>query len=121
MGWQKEGSGKRGLYLVLALGWMGALWYFSSLPATGAGLPHPWDKGAHLLAYALLGFLLGRGLGGLYPAFFLAALYGLVDEWHQSFVPGREAFGLDLLADFLGAYLGARGAGRWEALRGARP
>jgi len=113
-------AGKR-LYLVLALGWMGVLWYFSSLPATGAGLPHPWDKGAHLLAYALLGFLLGRGLGGLYPAFFLAALYGLVDEWHQSFVPGREAFGLDLLADFLGAYLGARGAGRWEAPRGARP
>jgi hypothetical protein len=121
MGWQKEGRGKRGLYLGLALGWMGVLWYFSSLPATGVGLPHPWDKGAHLLAYALLGFLLGRGLGGLYPAFFLAALYGLVDEWHQSFVPGREAFGLDLLADSLGAYLGARGAGRWEALKGARP
>jgi methylmalonyl-CoA/ethylmalonyl-CoA epimerase len=69
MGWQKEGSGKRGLYLGLALGWMGALWYFSSLPATGAGLPHPWDKGAHLLAYALLGFLLGRGLGACIPPF----------------------------------------------------
>jgi hypothetical protein len=27
MGWQKEGSGKRGLYLGLALGWMGVLWY----------------------------------------------------------------------------------------------
>jgi VanZ family protein len=44
-----------------------------------------------------------------------------VDEWHQSFVPGREAFGLDLVADFLGAYLGARGAGRWEAQEASRP
>jgi VanZ family protein len=93
------------------------------LPARHGGgpSPTPGTRGPTFLAYALLGFLLGRGLGGLYPAFFLAALYGLVDEGHQSFVPGREAFGLDLLADFLGAYLGARGAGRWEALRGARP
>lgn len=100
---------------------MGVLWHLSSQPATGAGLPHPWDKGAHLLAYALLGFLLGRGLGRFRPAFLLAALYGVVDEGHQSFVPGREAFGLDLLADFLGAYLGARGAGRWEAPEAGRP
>jgi VanZ family protein len=114
-------AGKR-LYLGLALGWMGVLWYFSSLPATGAGLPHPWDKGAHLLAYALLGFLLGRGAWGLVSRLFpRRPLRAWWNEWHQSFVPVREAFGLDLLADFLGAYLGARGAGRWEALRGARP
>ncbi|MFX6953773.1 VanZ family protein [Acinetobacter baumannii] len=51
----------------------------------------------------------------------MAALYGVVDEWHQSWVPGREAFGLDLLADFLGAYFGARGAGRWAAPGAGRP
>ena len=73
------------------------------------------------LAYALLGALWRRGLGRFLPAFLLAALYGVVDEWHQSLVPGREAFGLDLVADFLGAYVGARGAGRWEAPEASRP
>lgn len=105
----------------MALGEMGLLWWFSSQPATGMGLPHPWDKGAHFLAYGLLGFLLGVGLRDFRPAFFLAAMYGVVDEGHQSFVPGREAFGLDLLADFLGAYLGARRGGRWEAPKASRP
>jgi hypothetical protein len=121
MGWQKERSGKRGLYLGLALAWMGVLWLLSSQPATGAGLPHPWDKAAHFAAYALLGFLWRRGLGRFRPAFLLSALYGVVDEGHQSFVPGREVSFWDLLADFLGAYLGARWGGRGEAPEGARP
>ena len=55
------------------------------------------------------------------PAFLLAAFYGVVDGAHQSLVPGREAFGLDFVADFLGAYVGARGAGRWEAPEASRP
>lgn len=109
------------LPLLLALGHMGLLFWLSSQPATGAGLPHPWDKVAHFLAYLLLGLLLRLGLGPFLPAFFLAALYGVVDEWHQSFVPGREAFGLDLLADALGAWVGARLGGRWEAPETFRP
>ncbi|WP_234553521.1 VanZ family protein [Thermus caliditerrae] len=98
----------RPLPLLLALGHMGLLWWLSSQPATGMGLPHPWDKGAHFLAYLFLGLLLRLGLGRFLPAFLLAALYGALDEWHQSFVPGREAFGLDLLADALGAWAGAK-------------
>ncbi|WP_117238535.1 VanZ family protein [Thermus sediminis] len=100
---------------------MAILWLLSAQPAPGAGLPHPWDKRAHLLAYALLGLLLGRGLGRFRPAFLLALLYGLVDEAHQGFFPGREVSFWDLLADAFGAYLGARWGGRWEAPKGARP
>lgn len=33
--------------------------------------------------------------------------FGLFDEWHQSFTPGREVEGLDLLADVLGGAVGA--------------
>lgn len=33
------------------------------------------------------------------------SLYGLSDEWHQSFVPGRTPSALDWLADTLGAIL----------------
>ena len=36
----------------------------------------------------------------------LATLYGVSDEFHQSFVPGRESSGWDVLADFVGSSLG---------------
>ena len=42
-------------------------------------------------------------------AFIFALVFGLSDEWHQSFVPGRMADGWDLLADAAGALLGAAG------------
>ncbi len=34
-------------------------------------------------------------------------LYGVSDELHQWFVPGRHADGIDVLADGLGGLLGA--------------
>ncbi|MFD3006054.1 VanZ family protein [Thermus tengchongensis] len=111
----------RPLPLLLALGHMGLLWWLSSQPATGMGLPHPWDKGAHFLAYLFLGLLLRLGLGRFLPAFLLAALYGAVEEWRQGFVPGRERDPWDLLADALGAWVGARLGGRWEAPEAFRP
>jgi VanZ family protein len=36
-----------------------------------------------------------------------AVLYGLSDEVHQSFIPGRDASVGDVVADALGALLGA--------------
>ncbi|MEZ4273606.1 MAG: VanZ family protein [Myxococcota bacterium] len=35
---------------------------------------------------------------------FITILYGLVDEFHQSFVPGRSPDLLDALADAAGAF-----------------
>jgi len=45
----------------------------------------------------------------------LVGLYGALDEWHQSFVPGRKSSSLDLMTDLVGgasmlwivAYLGS--------------
>lgn len=75
------------------------------------------DKAAHLLEYAVLGFLLARalrrtrpalGAGGLVAAAgFLGALYGASDEFHQAFVPERTASLGDVVADAAGALLGA--------------
>lgn len=84
------------------------------VPALG-GLPAGSDKVLHFLAYAILGALWMRALRpgpgragvGLLLATALAAGFGAVDEWHQSFVPGRSADVLDLLADLLGAVAGA--------------
>jgi VanZ family protein len=89
------------------------------------------DYVAHAVNYAVLGALLVRALAGghlhlmaaaqLLPAAILAALYGLSDEFHQSFVPGRDASGTDLVADAVGAIIGAASAVALGALvRGFR-
>jgi VanZ family protein len=36
----------------------------------------------------------------------IAVLYGMSDEWHQLYVPGRDGSLVDVLADFGGAALG---------------
>ncbi len=105
----------RPFFLFLALLEMGLIFWSSSRPGPEGGLPHPWDKGAHLLAYLLLGYLWGRGLGRPLLAVLLAWGYGGLDELHQSLVPGREVSFGDFLADgagaLLGVYLATRGDG----------
>jgi VanZ family protein len=81
-------------------------------------LPHGLtlqDKLLHAMEYAALGALLVPGLrkvgltprGALLLAVALASLYGATDEFHQSFVPGRDSDVLDWVADTLGAAIGA--------------
>ncbi len=74
------------------------------------------DKLAHLIAYAVLAASLARAVwfdtvwSSLKLVLFsvvLASLYGVSDEWHQSFVPGRDASLGDMVADALGAVIGA--------------
>lgn len=97
----------------LAAAWMATIFYVSSLPF----IPTPnlfsnQDKLFHLVVYGILGVLLllsfrykSPGYTGLQItlAVTLASLYGISDEIHQSFVPGRELELLDWLADTLGA------------------
>ena len=77
------------------------------------------DKIAHFIAYGVLAAAIAlwpsRGAWRARPfrtailVFALAALYGATDEFHQSFVPGRDMSAYDLLADAIGAALGATG------------
>lgn len=77
----------------------------SRLPGVGS------DKVAHFFEYAVLAGLIVRALAGSTLAtprtaafaWLAASLYGLSDEWHQSFVPGRHASARDAVADCLGA------------------
>jgi VanZ family protein len=74
------------------------------------------DKLLHLLEYALLAYLLARAarnslnssLSKHFRIFAIGAavLYGISDEFHQHFVPGRHVEALDILADTAGAILG---------------
>lgn len=73
------------------------------------------DKFLHAVEYGGLAGLLTVGLARLRPArvvraallaMALAAAYGLTDELHQAFVPGRDANLLDWAFDALGAVVG---------------
>lgn len=71
------------------------------------------DKIAHFLLYAALGALWAAALSreragflrrnALWLALAWAALFGASDEWHQSFVPGRQPDAADWAADLAGA------------------
>jgi VanZ family protein len=78
------------------------------------------DKTAHSLAYGVLSLLMFRALAGgqlkgltittAVAAVLLTTMYGLSDELHQMFVPGRTADLADVGADAVGAIYGV-GAG----------
>lgn len=67
------------------------------------------DKYGHFLVYGLLGTLICRALGdrrwAAVWALAMASAYGVTDEFHQSFVPGRSSEAADWLADTSGAAL----------------
>lgn len=88
-----------------------------------------FDKLAHFLAYAVLScaVALGWWCSGHTQRWFLlrmsilfASLYGISDEWHQSFVPGREADIVDWCADTAGSVAGAWWFAQWALRRAAR-
>jgi VanZ family protein len=66
------------------------------------------DKIAHFSVYGLLATLLcrlGRGWRAAVLALLATSLYGISDEWHQSFTPGRSVEIADWAADTAGAAL----------------
>src|SRR5688572_17265433 len=104
--------------LAPTLGWAATIFVLSSFP--GSAYPTTdlvnADKLVHVAIYALLGGLCARGLArgwslgtgrALSLAAMTAALYGVTDELHQWFVPGRNADWRDVVADAAGAVLGA--------------
>lgn len=92
----------------------GIIFYASSLPDLKPPLEiKNIDKAAHVLEYLLFGFLLARAFSQQWPAVKLwqaiticSLLYGISDEYHQSFVPGREAGVIDVIADTIGGFSG---------------
>ena len=104
--------------------WWAPVYLYASLIFVVSSIPRPLppikiphlDKGLHMTEYGIFGFLLARALSSDSPsnlkrhfrfwAILFACLYGLSDEWHQSFVPMREASLWDALFDGIGACLG---------------
>jgi VanZ family protein len=104
--------------LMAAIFWLSAQ---SALPVLPGGMS---DVFAHAVTYAGLGSLMLRALSnarwsGVTPrlvavAIALTVLYGVSDEYHQSFVDGRFAEVRDVIADALGACSGAGAVWAWS-------
>jgi len=96
------------------------LWLFPNITEESIGLAHVLvRKAAHLIEYAILGWLAARVFSSSSRAFlrhrwFLAGLllvaaHALLDEYHQSFVPSRTASLYDSGIDIAGGLMGLLG------------
>lgn len=93
-----------------------AFLYFLSAQRRIPGADLVWDKLLHVIGYALFSTLVIRAFhGGLGPltvkatalALVFTVGYGMTDEIHQSFVPGRSPSALDVVADGVGFLVAA--------------
>ena len=106
------------LRFIPTIGIMGMIFFLSHQPYDFVEqLPdfNGFDKLLHVIAYGSLAASLLYGLqpfintttmpiAGMIVVLF-CLLYGLSDEFHQSFIPGRFVSGWDVLADTSGAVL----------------
>ena len=114
---------------LLVILWIALIFLGSELPGAQVSEFNLVDflvhKMAHIAEFGVLGFLLLRALkdhsadshrkftpegGGndkkkIFLVLLLSFVYGLFDEYHQSFTPGREPHIRDALIDLLGAGL----------------
>lgn len=108
-----------------ALAWMAMIFVLSSVPGTikpedeeyyrvFIWLPPNIQNLLHIPVFGVLAWLWYRAFRGegwrpRYPAvaaLLITVAYGFLDEWHQSFVPGRYGSFTDIALDTAGAVLG---------------
>ena len=104
------------LVRILPAAWaMATIWWLSDrerLPEPPGFTFEVWSVIGHFTIFGILGLAIWFGLGmnsGLlnrerqWYAIGIATLYGVIDELHQHFVPGRKPDVVDVVTDFLGA------------------
>ncbi len=113
------------------LAWMGLIFLLSSQP-TLPSAPGGWDvllkKAGHALVYGVLAWLYQRALRRHFSTpvtlrivgIGLALAYALSDEYHQTFVAGRNGNLVDVAVDGVGA-CGAILLGWWLERRRVQP
>jgi VanZ like family len=97
----------------IALSWAVLIFIASSIPSDYIPIGISilgWDKIIHMVLYAILSFFMAKGFwhkpfsSGILILFCVA--YGISDELHQLFVPGRYTSIYDVIADTIGSGLG---------------
>jgi VanZ family protein len=95
----------------LVVAWMAIVFRVSSISDLGRAarvpdwISHPleYGVGAVLVCRALEGRRRPLALSTTLTATLLVTAYGVTDEYHQSFVPGRTADPMDVVKDLAGA------------------
>ncbi len=100
---------------VAAAAWMAFIFWLSSHSTLHIPYLFHWqDKLEHGVTFGILAgcYLFAQvPAGGRYRrwqvlvAALLAGAYGITDEWHQAYVPGRQADVADVMADLAGGLL----------------
>ncbi len=116
---------KKYLHFLPAAGFYGLIFFLSSQSDLGVDMPVRWgDKVPHALEFAVMGFLLQLGFSRvlltstrlkIVLTFLAGTVLGILDEFHQKFVPGRVCDVRDAAADAVGVVLGI--AAYWYFLR----
>lgn len=108
---------KASKFILPVIVWASVIFTFSSFPTVSTSNFYLWDfllkKSAHFVEYGILATLIYRALinygvkdrHAAITSVFIAFTYGLSDEFHQSFVPGRGPKFTDVLIDTVGAWL----------------
>ncbi|MBF0190862.1 MAG: VanZ family protein [Magnetococcales bacterium] len=104
---------KKSFHAALLLGYSFLIYLLSSWAGQNSQpLFENQDKIEHILAYGFMAYIAWTALRQWTVlrrcwlwAWVYAVGYGLTDEWHQLFVPGRYADLWDLVADAVGAAL----------------
>ena len=103
-------------YTVLTIGYMLLITLLSHVPQED--LPKSdldgIDYHFHFAEYSILGFLLFRSITSdelltfhpFYGSLLIGISFAILDEFHQSFVPGRHMSSTDVLFDSLGIVFG---------------
>ena len=100
----------RFLLILPVIIWIGVIFTISSIPSPK--IPYGYipqiDKGVHLYEYLVLSVFYLYSTKGKYKLWgiVLIVLLAGIDEFHQRFIPGRDASLLDLMADITGGGFG---------------
>ncbi len=102
---------------IFVFAWAGFIFFLSHQPFLESGLPGQWDfvlrKLAHITEYAILTWLLIRALKEyqlttrqiIISSITIVVLYAVSDEYHQTFILGRQGAFRDVLIDSIGIFL----------------
>lgn len=122
----RSASSVASLWLPVLL-YMAAIFSASSLSEVPGGISVVPDTLLHGTVYAGLALVSLRAVAGgqwagvtgaaLAMAWMIATGYGVTDEWHQMYVPGRTTELRDLLNDAIGAAVALGLAGAWAMVR----
>jgi VanZ family protein len=95
--WIRDGCIAAAFFMAVTL-------FFGAETAAKLPLPPLFDKVAHFGFYATMAALLAHGVGRswLILPLILVPVVGAADEWHQSFIIGRDASFWDWMADEAG-------------------